>query len=56
VNEYITYVVEYKKGDIQPKIKANMECMGGIIVRFMLDDAINELEKIEEMIEKHEYK
>jgi hypothetical protein len=47
VNEYITYVVEYKKDDVQPEIKANMPCLGGRVVRVMFDDAIRELDKIE---------
>ncbi len=48
MSEYITVVIEYKDGDIQPSFHAKMEVLGGVVTAVMFDDALKRLEEIEE--------
>ena len=46
--EYITVVIEYKKGEEQPVFHAGMDVLGGRVVGVQFSDALEENEELEE--------
>ena len=48
--KYLTVVIKYEDDQEQPAFHANMECLGGVVNGVQFNDALEELERCEDML------
>ena len=54
--ECITTVIQYEDGQEIPQICANMEVLGGRVIGVQFNDALEELEAVEDRLNQHDIK
>lgn len=55
MSEFITIVIEYKEGEPQPSLSANMDVLAGKVTGVMFGDALLKLEDAETQLEERDY-
>lgn len=52
MSEYVSVIIKYEDKQEQPSFHADMEVLGGKVVGVMFDDALVEIERLENQLEE----